>query len=394
MRVALLTERVARDGGVGVYVCRLAEALRARGDEVLVAGGEVADGAVGAGVAALRVPGLDREEPVAGVPARLTAALRDFGAEVVGAHHVYDPALVPAVQAVAPLVWGVHEYMLCPTGTLHFGPGEECGRAHGPGCWPHILLHGCAHRRDLRPVVRTYRRSARSVGILRGVDGVVAFSRFVAANLRRNGIDDPHVAPLWVPRETRRHPEPPGRPSILFAGRVTESKGLHVLVEALASVDALLEVHGDGWALPEVRARARALGVEDRVRFCGWSAEAELQAAYDRASVVAVPSVWPEPFGLVGLEAMSHGRPVVASATGGIPEWLDDGVTGRLVPAGDVPALATALDAMLTDGTLRQRMGIAAVERVERHFTIAAHLEALDVVHEAAAERWHARIAC
>ena len=94
----------------------------------------------------------------------------------------------------------------------------------------------------------------------------------------------------------------------------------------------------------------------------------ELGAFYERAAVVALPSLR-EGFGMVCLEAMAHGRPVVASATGGLLDLVEDGTTGLLVPPGDVPALRAAIERLLADEELRRRLGAAARERVRRRFT-------------------------
>jgi glycosyltransferase involved in cell wall biosynthesis len=96
-----------------------------------------------------------------------------------------------------------------------------------------------------------------------------------------------------------------------------------------------------------------------------------------------MPSRWPEPFGIVGIEAMAQSRPVVASKVGGIPDWLDDGETGRLVPAGDASALAAAITSVLDDEEWAGQLGTAAWRRVGR-FSVAAHLEQLDRAYEQA----------
>jgi glycosyltransferase involved in cell wall biosynthesis len=100
--------------------------------------------------------------------------------------------------------------------------------------------------------------------------------------------------------------------------------------------------------------------------------------------VVVVPSVWPEPFGLVGIEAMSYGLPTIGSATGGIPEWLDDGETGLLVPPGDPAALARALVRILESTETRSAFGAEARRRVESRFTEELHVAALEGVYATA----------
>jgi len=100
----------------------------------------------------------------------------------------------------------------------------------------------------------------------------------------------------------------------------------------------------------------------------GFVAHDELELLYGRAAVVAVPS-YREGFGVVCAEAMAHGRPVVASAVGGLLDLVADGETGVHVPPGDVPALRAALERLLADPALRARMGQAARARVRERFS-------------------------
>ena len=95
-------------------------------------------------------------------------------------------------------------------------------------------------------------------------------------------------------------------------------------------------------------------------------------------TLVAVPSIWDEPFGLVGLEAMAHSLPVVAFDVGGISEWLTGGETGLLVPRRDTHAFARALDALLRDSERAREMGAAGARLLREHFSQAAHLNRLE----------------
>ena len=99
---------------------------------------------------------------------------------------------------------------------------------------------------------------------------------------------------------------------------------------------------------------------------------------YARAKLVAVPSRWPEPFGMIGLEAMHYGRPVVAFRVGGIPDWLEDGATGLLVPEQDVRAFAAALEKLLGDPPLCAQLGAQAQERVRTKFRFENYLDRLE----------------
>jgi glycosyltransferase involved in cell wall biosynthesis len=154
-----------------------------------------------------------------------------------------------------------------------------------------------------------------------------------------NGVD--------VPAAVGEEADPP---EILFAGRLSREKGILELVEAAKGHE--LVVAGDG---PE-----RANVPQAR----GWVPRAELERLYDRAAVVACPS-HREGFGLACAEAMAHGRPVVASAVGGLRDLVVDGETGLLIPPRDVTALREALERLLADAALRGRLGAAARERVQ-----------------------------
>ena len=172
---------------------------------------------------------------------------------------------------------------------------------------------------------------------------------------------------------------------VCFAGRLTKVKGVDVLLDAVARTAAVsgLEIVGDGYERASLERRAQTLGLTDRVRFHGWLDEQATKAVMAASDIVAVPSTWPEPFGIVGLEAMSVGRPTVGSSIGGIPEWLSDGETGRLVSPSDADALARVLGEMLGDDEALARMGAAAWQRVAA-FSAEAHIAALTGIYEAA----------
>jgi glycosyltransferase involved in cell wall biosynthesis len=175
------------------------------------------------------------------------------------------------------------------------------------------------------------------------------------------------------------------RRGVLFVGRLTPHKGIDRLLQALPP-GAHLRVVGSGGHDPQLPERdypslLRRLAGDQDVQFVGTAADAELPGLYRSASVMAMPSVErtcygrairvSELLGLVALEAMASGTPVVASSVGGLPEVVEDGVTGFLVPPGDVRALRERLDQLLRDPSLAQRLGANARERVLERFTWA-----------------------
>ena len=195
------------------------------------------------------------------------------------------------------------------------------------------------------------RRVPRLVGaVLRRAEVVICVSEALGAMAREHGAKDVRVIPNGV-ELPERVAEEAAQAHVLFAGRLSPEKGIADLVEA--AHDLPLVVAGDG--------PLRDL-VPDAL---GFVAHHELDRLYDDAAVIVLPS-YREGLPLAVLEAMAHGRPVVATRVGGIPELVEDGVTGFLVEPGDCNALRAALQRLLGDPELRRRMGAEARRRVRR----------------------------
>ncbi|MDQ6751354.1 MAG: glycosyltransferase family 4 protein, partial [Actinomycetota bacterium] len=176
----------------------------------------------------------------------------------------------------------------------------------------------------------------------------------------------------------------------LVLGRLTTWKGQEVLARTLAEpplrdLGAIGLVAGEPWPGEErhVRALERLrdeLGLGDRLRLLGW--RDDLDVLYGAADVVCVPSTLPEPLGLVALEAAAASQCVVASDTGGLPEILTDGKTGRLVPPDDAAALASVLAELAAEPETRARLGAAAAADVRERFSSARMLEATQALYD------------
>ena len=177
---------------------------------------------------------------------------------------------------------------------------------------------------------------------------------------------------------------------LLCAGRVEDRKGVHVAVEALADLpDATLEVVGpeDARYADHLRRLAARLGVADRLHLVGAVERRDLPGRYRSADVFLFPVLWNEPFGLVPLEAMACGTPVVATGTGGSAEFLADGENCLLVPKGEAAALAEAVGRLAGDSTLRTSL-VDEGHRTVAQLGIDTLAEVLLHWHRAAADRY------
>jgi len=203
--------------------------------------------------------------------------------------------------------------------------------------------------------------------ILRRGRLVIAASEFLARQARALGAPDVRVVPTGVaiPDAIGGPDEPP---HVLYVGRLSPEKGIEEFLRATEG-------------LPRVIVGGGPISVPESV---GAVAPSDVGAYYDRAAVVCVPSRR-EGYGMVAREAMAHGRPVVASAVGGLRDLVVDGETGLLVPPGDVAALRAALERLLGDPKLRRRLGDAARSRARETFsweravslTLSAYREAV-----------------
>ena len=209
-------------------------------------------------------------------------------------------------------------------------------------------------------------------------DRVVAISSYTARELRELADVPIEIIPYTtsLPEVDQAPATQDGTGPVLFVGRLVERKGVAHLIEAVARLGPAaprLEIVGDGPERPGLATLAERLGVASRVVFQGKISPEELQASYARAAVCVLPSVLDargdtEGLGVVLLEAMNHGTPVIASRIGGIPDIVEDGVSGLLVPAGDADALAAAVRRLRDDPALARRLGEGGRRRLREQF--------------------------
>jgi len=216
-------------------------------------------------------------------------------------------------------------------------------------------------------------------------DDVLAVYPAVPADRVRvihNGIDTSEYRPDPATDVLDRYGVDPGRPSVIFVGRVTRQKGLPVLLRAATAIDqaAQLVICAGQADTPELEAEVRGLARQLRasrsgvIWISGMLAKREVIQLLTHATVFTCPSLY-EPLGIVNLEAMACGTAVVGSRVGGVPEVVADGETGLLVPPGDPAALAGAINVLLADEPLAAQMGRLGRGRAETEFGWASIAE-------------------
>jgi glycosyltransferase involved in cell wall biosynthesis len=173
---------------------------------------------------------------------------------------------------------------------------------------------------------------------------------------------------------------------------LSEIKGLPVLIDALAQCPGVsLDVVGRGYVEATAREMVHRKGLDARVKFHGMLGRDATRDIVHRSVCVVVPSRYPEPFGLVGPEAMAAARPVIASDIGGIPEWLEDGVSGHLVAPNYPAELAVRINELVKDRENARRMGLAGRRIWEERFHPSLHVAALLDSYRTAIQEFTAR---
>ena len=380
--ITVLCDRVGDVGGAERYWETVLPGLASRGVRVRLLAREVGD-ATRFGVPALALGWADEDGAPSHDAARAVADdLRRHPPDAVVTASVFDGAVLDAVRAGAPR-WlaRIHDHRpFCPTGDRVYPQFESaCSAPMGGACRAATLLRGCVHG----PRAASFARIAAREGLrdrLARADRVLVSSAHMRATCASNGIAGARVAitpPPLPDAAFAREPAPrPARPTLLFASRLTPRKGLRSLLGALARLAPAerprLVVAGEGAREErEGRARAARLGLE--VEWRGKLDAAALRAAIDAACAVAVPSLWPEPFGLVGIEAQARGRPAVAYDVGGIGDWI--GGAGIAVRRGDERALADAIRTVL--GAHRWPSFAAAARTRAEAYRLDRHVENL-----------------
>ena len=303
--------------------------------------------------------------------------------DVAHVHHVFERLTVSVLDALhrrgVPTVMTLHDYKpVCPNFRL-FTDGAPCTRCLS-GRYLDVVRHRCLEGSRWRSVAAAADAYAsRGRGVYDRVDRFVAPSAFLRDRVVDGGLPADRVQVLPNPAVTATEPRPArvDPPVVLYASRLVAEKGVHTLLDAAAGLPAGVRVRlaGSGRLEPAVRTRVAAEGLP--VDVLGPLAPSQVAAELRAAAVAVLPALWWENCPMAVLEAAAQGVPVVASAVGGIPELVDDGSTGLLVPPGDAAALAGALTRLLSHPAEADRMGRAGWVRVRSRHDPADHVEAL-----------------
>ncbi len=320
------------------------------------------------------------------VAAEVRRVIADFGPDVVHVHNTWFALSVSAIEAAAdagvPVVMTLHNYRLGCLGADLFRDGAVCTACVGRSPWRGVV-HGCYRGSRVQSAVQaTEIVVTRRRGVLdRCIRRFVAPSQFMADRLIELGVpgDRLHVKPHFVTDPGARLQPPSRSNEVLSVGRLAPGKGLDTLVDGWNRLrDAggrSLTIVGDG---PLAASLEASLADAPGVALPGWLPRDEVTERLLAARALVMPSEWYEPFGMVLIEAMSAGLPVIVTTAAGARSIVgSDGAIA--VPPRDPAALAHAIES-LDDDTV-DRLGTANRRRFESVYTESAGLAALESLY-------------
>jgi glycosyltransferase involved in cell wall biosynthesis len=408
MRIAIVTWSSRRAGGTQAYIETVIAGLRSAGHETALFC-EVDQPARSGAIA------LPAESPVWRVSnmgvEQAIGALRRWHPDLIYAHGLVNPTAEALTLEVGPAVFFAHNYHgTCLSGakTFKYRTVRACSRRFGWPCLAHFYPHRCGGLNPVTMWSEFWHQSWR-LKTLRSYQAIITASEHMRSEYLKLGFLPETVRVIRLPVHTPKSESISGEDEItqsalshqgdlavpfrlLFAGRMDFLKGGEVLIDALPKVlDSVrrplqMTFAGDGperqrWEEKASRLRSNELRI--KFHFTGWLEHPRLENMFRESDLLVVPSLWPEPFGLVGLEAGLYSLPVAAFAVGGIPEWLTDGVNGHLAldDPPSVSGLARAIAKCLCDPVSHARLRRGALE-ITRQFSLTNHIRELMRVFE------------
>jgi len=379
MRILFLTSFRRKIGGTESYLDAIVPAYLRRGNDVGICYTE--DGPENRKAFAFPQEIREWQLKLLG-QATVIAQIKDWKPDLIFCHGSTDMEFEAAVLKLAPGIFFAHDYKgTCISGlkARKFPTPAPCNRLFGPACLVQYFPRRCGGRSPIT-MFRLYAKESRRLKLMHSYAVIATNSEHLTEEYKRHGFIS-HRLPYPVfadgkerPRAVRTDHGNTWR--LLFVGRMDRLKGGQVLLEALPKIRAGIDLDvelvfvGDGpernrWERKAKRIQNATRGVH--ISFTGWMERSKVAEVYAKTDLLVVPSLWPEPCGVVGVEGGLYSVPSVAFRVGGIPDWLHSGENGFLAP-GDPPtanglaeAVVRALDPKiypaLCDGARKLALG-------------------------------------
>ncbi|HBP00467.1 MAG: group 1 glycosyl transferase [Candidatus Uhrbacteria bacterium GW2011_GWF2_41_16] len=322
---------------------------------------------------------------------KMRALIQETHPDLCHIHNIYyqiSPSILSVLHEKGiPMVMTVHDYHLISPQYMMWSRGRVENWRNVP-LWRSAIARFHKHSFLASAAAAFTFRLHERMGLYRLIDRYIAPTHFVKHRLVHAGFPAGkiQVLPFGIDAE-KISPRFDDDGYILFVGRLVEEKGIWTLLRAAKEMpDISFKIVGTG---PEEKKLHLAGDRLSNVEFLGFRNKDEIWDLYRGARCVVVPSLWYEVFGLVALEAMAVGKPVVASHIGGLPEIVSDRTTGLLFPPGNTHALVETLRRLVDYPSFAHELGVAGRERVLEDFSFERHYHGLmEVYEDAMSDHW------
>lgn len=379
MKILLINDHFKPIGGAEILMNSFGEELRKKGHQVRFftsnALGESQDSDYSCfGSTAFYTPILQTVNPFA--VKKLKQVLAEFQPNII---HVQlfltqlSPLILSLLRNIPTVYYAVWYRTICPTGTKLLPNGQNCQQSLGKAC----LKNQCLPFRDWLPIMGQFQLLNRWKEVF---DRVIVPSqavreKFVANNFRVDGLIEHGIRPRTAPNAVKNT-----HPTIAFCGRLVKEKGATILIKAFHKVLAVfpfaqLDIIGDGPELTKLMQLAKRLNITEKITFRGFLSFEKAENILNKTWIQVIPSIWDEPFGLVAIDAMFRGTPIIASNTGGLGEFLEHQQTGVLVKSGEDQLLAQAIIQLLQNDVYRAKISKNALDIAHNQLTIERFTE-------------------
>lgn len=364
MKILQVNDRINLQGGTEEYVPYISKKLAGRGHEVAVLfeeGPSFAKASEGKeGISLVKLP-LDDF-------GGLEKLIRELKPDVANLHNIQNPHAVQKISQLVPTLRYIHDHrVFCPGfSKFYLSDHTACPLPFSARCAVNAYAKKCATRRP-RQLFKKMRAKPFELEVNRALPKILVASEYMKGELIKNKFESRKIVVMPDPIESPKEViDIEYGDFILFVGRLTVEKGVEYLLHAFSRASKKrsstmpqlkLKVVGDGPQRLGYQQLTTDLGIANRVTFTGWLPYAEVCRLYAKCRFLVFPSVWPEPYGRTGPEAMMFKKPVIGFAVGAVSEWLKDNKNGFLLSPKDMDGLVEKMTLLWNNTDLTRSLG-------------------------------------
>ena len=388
MKILHINEHSVVKGGAEAYLLDAVQRLEERGHTCFLA---YAKDAPEFEISSIQIPSIGQvfASDLGKDIACLKSFVQQHAPDLIHIHGIWNLDIIKTCLDLRPCLITSHDYRwLCPDSKFYWKRLKcTCWRAPGWKCIPYSVKNKCL---TLRPslMIQNILRIKQFSRLFPQIRAVITPSQYVADRYHKASFPSSktHVIPYFCSFPPLSAPRKiPEQKSISIIGRTADYKGFQYFLAALNKLpkDVIGYVMGDveGGKASRINEQASEAGCADRIKLLEWADKDGVGKLLEKTSILIFPSILPETLGIVGLEAMSYGIPVIGSNIGGVTEWLQDKVTGFLCQPKSADEIASYANQLLNDPALMHTMGLAGQKSIREKFLPEIHLEKLERVY-------------